>query len=366
MTLLRFPSRARCTAAAVAGVLLLATVLPGVAAAQTAPNPELRSLDDACPRDEVPESRFTDIEGSTFEREIECLVWYEITQGVSRRQYVPGRGVARDQMATFIANVIDYASRDEALRDLPRYDGGNEFADVADDNVHVGNINRLVDAGVIEGRDAERFAPKRVVTRAQMASFLNGAQRYLTSTGFSTLDDFFGDDEDSVHEGNINAIASRGVANGTGAGRYNPDGTVTRGQMAAFIMRLLDVHVEGDLVNTPAQRAGADDNQVFAVTPSGDLGRRVSGARRATTARSRSASPAWAPSPSTSPCSPATTCSTTAARSASATPRPPRATRRRPTSARMPTARSSRRSTGGRPAARRAATSTTCSRATAR
>ena len=55
----------------------------------------------------------------------------------------------------------------------------------------------------------------------------------LTST------DHFTDDRGNQHEQAINRLASAGIAGDCAAGRYCPAGTVTRGQMAAFLYRAL-------------------------------------------------------------------------------------------------------------------------------
>ena len=246
-------STARLAAAAFAALLLLPLVAVP-ASAQTEGQVAIRSLDVTCEQNEVPRSPFTDIRGHTFEKEIECLVFYEITSGRTRNTYEPNAGVLRGQMATFIANAIDYMSVDAGLNDLPPYDGTNRFSDVKPDNVHLRNINRLAAAGVVLGKTSTEFDPNAPVTRAQMATFLNGAQRYLTGDAFESAEDFFDDDDGNTHETNINAVAGQGVAGGTSGRNYDPLGTVRRGQMAAFIMRLIDVNVEAGRVTTQYAR----------------------------------------------------------------------------------------------------------------
>lgn len=73
-----------------------------------------------------------------------------------------------------------------------------------------------------------------VVTREQMASFLRRAFGVAASAT-----DAFTDDETSIHEADINAVAAAGIATGCGGSRYCPLGTVTRGQMAGFLERIL-------------------------------------------------------------------------------------------------------------------------------
>ena len=106
----------------------------------------------------------------------------------------------------------------------------------ADDegSVHEGDINRLAQAGVTGGCATERFCPRGTVTREQMASFLARALELPSATK-----DFFSDDDASPHEGDINRMAQAGITGGCAVDRFCPRGTVTREQMAAFLHRAL-------------------------------------------------------------------------------------------------------------------------------
>ncbi len=95
------------------------------------------------------------------------------------------------------------------------------------------DINAIAVAGITTGCDADRFCPDQGVTRAQMASFLRRALA-LTPIPTGPFVDVGG-----IHESDINAIAAAGITQGCGASIYCPDGLVTRGQMAAFLHRSL-------------------------------------------------------------------------------------------------------------------------------
>jgi hypothetical protein len=66
-----------------------------------------------------------------------------------------------------------------------------------------------------------------------MASFLVRALG-LTDGGSANL---FTDDDSSVHEADINRLASAGITSGCGGSSFCPDAPVTREQMAAFLHR---------------------------------------------------------------------------------------------------------------------------------
>jgi Bacterial Ig-like domain/S-layer homology domain len=107
------------------------------------------------------------------------------------------------------------------------------FADTAG-NPFAADIDWLALEGITTGCTADRFCPKDVVSREQMASFLVRALALPATTT-----DHFRDDESSGHEDAINRLASAGITNGCGPTRYCPLGTVTREQMASFLVRAL-------------------------------------------------------------------------------------------------------------------------------
>jgi S-layer homology domain len=105
-----------------------------------------------------------------------------------------------------------------------------------DDNglVHEPAIEAIAAAGITSGCGPQVFCPTGLVTRGQMATFLVRALHLP-----STSRDYFTDDEGSTHEANINALRRSGITSGCGGTRFCPSGIVTRGQMATFLQRAL-------------------------------------------------------------------------------------------------------------------------------
>ncbi len=93
-------------------------------------------------------------------------------------------------------------------------------------------INRIAAAGITAGCSATTFCPTGSVTRGQMAAFLTRAFRLPW-----TARDYFTDDETSIFEGDINRLALSGITAGCGRMRFCPAGIVSREQMAAFLWR---------------------------------------------------------------------------------------------------------------------------------
>jgi hypothetical protein len=137
-------------------------------------------------------------------------------------------------------------------------DPGGTFID-DDGNVHEGYIEAIAAEGITRGcnpPDNDRYCPADPVSRGEMAAFLT---RALGLSG-SAADEFV-DDDDSVFENDINALAAAGITRGCNPpdnDRFCPDGNVTRGQMAAFLVRAMGYTDpgEGDLFTD-------DDDSVF-------------------------------------------------------------------------------------------------------
>lgn len=110
---------------------------------------------------------------------------------------------------------------------------GPPFIDIASSQFYY-DILWIYGQGITTGCGNRMYCPDQAVTRQEMASFL---VRALDIPPTST--DFFTDDETSIHEADINALAAHGTTTGCGGGRYCPLDSVTRGEMAAFLHRAL-------------------------------------------------------------------------------------------------------------------------------
>jgi glucose/arabinose dehydrogenase len=185
-----------------------------------AENGEIYMTDHAGKLYRVVAPPFNDITSSAFFNEILWIYYEGITAGCSATAYCPSSSVTREQMASFLVRALHLPS---TTRDFYTDD---------ETSPHEGDINRLAAAGITHGCSATRYCPRSIVTRAQMASFL---VRALELPASST--DAFTDDDSSIHEGNINALAKSGITGGCGPTTYCPDASVTRGQMAAFLTR---------------------------------------------------------------------------------------------------------------------------------
>lgn len=112
------------------------------------------------------------------------------------------------------------------------------FLDVAFDHLFAADVEWLAAEGFTKGCDPpvnDYFCPSVAVTRGQMAAFL---VRALGLT--DRLDDPFVDDDGSIFETDIEKLAAAGITRGCNPpdnDRFCPDSKVTREQMAAFLVR---------------------------------------------------------------------------------------------------------------------------------
>lgn len=231
----------------------------------------------ACPVDPeiatvVPEDGFTDVsDGNVHELAVDCVVWYGVATGTSDTTYGPGDPVRREQMASFVARLLDYVSdEDHAGAEgpgppLPAAPGTNQFpCDVNPVSAHYDAIQRLAAAGIVQGTGTDAggeacFDPGREVTRGQAATFMWKA---LVHSGAApdVLPDVlvFSDLAGDIHGEPANSLGILGIARGAGTDengqpRYLPGLDVRRDQTASFVARTLDLLVEeGVAVPPPA------------------------------------------------------------------------------------------------------------------
>jgi hypothetical protein len=166
---------------------------------------------------------------------IEDLAASGITSGCGAGNYCPESSVTRDQMAVFLErgmNGGDYA---------PPAASGNFFLDVAVNSFGASYIEQLSLDGITSGCGSNNYCPDAEVSRAQMAVFLLKAkhgQSYFPPAATGVFND--------VPLGHwaaswIEQLAAEGITSGCSEGMYCPEDSVTRAQMAVFLVRAFDL-----------------------------------------------------------------------------------------------------------------------------
>jgi len=117
------------------------------------------------------------------------------------------------------------------------------FEDVPSGHANAGDIDCIAYYGITKGTSATTYSPTMSVTREHMALFLTRLAGLVEIDVVSNPDDAgFTDVGELSAESQtaINQLADLGVTTGTSATTYSPADSVTRGQMALFISRLMD------------------------------------------------------------------------------------------------------------------------------
>ena len=163
--------------------------------------------------------------------QIETIAANGITTGCGDAIYCPSSPVTRAQMAVFLERSINGGDFD------PGPGVGNVYFDVPASYWAVGWIEQLAADGITTGCGFGNYCPENPVTREQMAVFLlrakNGAD-YQPPAPVGVFDDVVLSQWSAPW---IEQLAVEGITLGCGNNNYCPKDSVTRDQMAVFLVR---------------------------------------------------------------------------------------------------------------------------------
>ncbi len=144
------------------------------------------------------------------------------------------------------------------------------FSDVPSGSTHAAAIAAVAAAGIAGGFGDGTFRPGLAVTRGQMATFLSGALDLDVDTAPPpTYPDV---PAASTHVRAIAAVTEAGIAGGFDDGTFRPAATVTRGQMASFLARALDLDLtDVDVAGLPLTDVAESDAHATAIAAVFDL-----------------------------------------------------------------------------------------------
>lgn len=109
---------------------------------------------------------------------------------------------------------------------------GTTFLDVKN-HANKAAIEALASRGIINGMGAGKFQPNKTMTRAEFAAIVTRALG-LEAKDTKAFTDVPGS---KWYAGYIGTANSSGIVNGVGGGKFNPDGTITRQEAAAMVAR---------------------------------------------------------------------------------------------------------------------------------
>ena len=168
-------------------------------------------------------SGFGDIASDEFYTEaVQWMVANDITSGTSPGCFSPGNATSRGEVATFVHRANGQPSG-----------AVSGFSDVAPDSFYASAVGWMVASHVTTGTSPATFEPDRLVTRAELATFLYRAEGSPESGAEQFADvrdsDYFADA--------VGWMVAEGITTGTSATTFSPHRFVTRGEVAAFLYR---------------------------------------------------------------------------------------------------------------------------------
>ena len=177
---------------------------------------------------------FIDVhEGDWFYENVGYVYENGLMNGVSETLFEPNGTVTRGMIVTIL----------HRLEGEPESDYDMPFTDVAEQQWYAGAVRWAAGEGIVTGVSATEFAPDDPITREQFAAIL---WRYAQSKGYdvSASADLTGFlDYGQISEYALPALqwaVGAGVMSGRGDGILAPQGTATRAEAAAMLMRFVE------------------------------------------------------------------------------------------------------------------------------
>ena len=163
---------------------------------------------------------------------IERLYNAGITSGCSIGIYCPDDTITRAQMAVFLLKGMYGSSYTP-----PAVEANTGFGDVATNYWAAAWIKQLAVEGITAGCGSGNYCPDATVTRAQMATILLKAKHGSAYSPPSATGVFTDVPVGYWADKWIEQLAVEGITGGCGMGVYCPDSSVTRAQMAVFLVK---------------------------------------------------------------------------------------------------------------------------------
>jgi|APSaa5957512535_1039671.scaffolds.fasta_scaffold05087_2 SpoIID/LytB domain protein len=167
-------------------------------------------------------SQFTDVPSShTFAGEILGLSELRITLGCGSQQFCPNESLTRSEMAALIVRALglDLITDNDTFID----DDGHFFED---------QIETIYHNGISLGCANNRYCPDERITRSEVAAFITRSYSLPT-----TSQNVFVDSKKTGLEAEIEAVAATGIIAGCTTNMFCPESLVTRGEVAAYLIR---------------------------------------------------------------------------------------------------------------------------------
>ncbi|WP_235960714.1 S-layer homology domain-containing protein [Paenibacillus silvestris] len=154
-----------------------------------------------------------------------------VISGTSESTFEPESKVTRAQFTALIARALK----------LKTASVSTSFQDVKPTDWFASEVAAAVQAGIVNGREIDKFDPNAQVSREEMTTILMRSYRLLHGITDSTAAPSFSD-EAAIGEwalADVKAAAALGLVQGRSEGQFEPQGVATRAEAAQVLYRLL-------------------------------------------------------------------------------------------------------------------------------
>jgi hypothetical protein len=173
----------------------------------------------------------TDISSSWAYDSIIKMVSKDIVSGTPEGLYQPEKDVTRSEFAKMVAVAFGYTSTKDT----------SKFSDVSSSDWYYEYVNALTDNGIMLGLSESNFGANDNLTREQMATIIyrviQNKNYSISGTSSSTFKDV--GNISSYAADSVKALSNAEIIKGFTDGKFMPQGTATKAQIAAILDRLL-------------------------------------------------------------------------------------------------------------------------------
>ncbi|TBL78145.1 S-layer homology domain-containing protein [Paenibacillus thalictri] len=159
-----------------------------------------------------------------------------IVNGVNETEFAPSAQITRAEFATLLVRGLGLTSSQKS-----------SFADVQPADWYAASIAAAAEAGIVNGRDDNRFAPNEPVSREEMAALLVRAAQYKGAKlqQAAALQGGFADQAQisGWAKTAVDTAAKSGLLQGKDAAKFEPHTPATRAESAQAIYNLLAQYV---------------------------------------------------------------------------------------------------------------------------
>lgn len=183
-----------------------------------------------------PKQTFKDVSSTTsYYKEIEALAALGVANGYGDGTYRPNSSVRRDHMISFIYRAFGSPSFTPPKK--------SPFTDIKASNAYYKEITWAHAKGISKGykmkNGTRKFKPKTNIRRDHMAVFLFNASKARKPS--VTKKPFKDVSVRNAYAEEIQWMKNTGISTGTSGGKYKPKSKTTRGHMAVFLTRWIEL-----------------------------------------------------------------------------------------------------------------------------